>query len=316
MDGAVASLPMFQEFSRGQGFITMGTDNDDEIIRTVPMFAARNDKVYPALSIEALRIAVENASQQRKSFIIKTTYSGTEGGSVDGASGNNPSITYGRVADLEFPLTANGELLVYYSKSNASQFISAVDVLEKDAQWLAEQFEGRIALIGTSAVGLRDIRKTTLREAVPGVFVHAQIIDQIMQGNFLHRPDWAPGAETILGIVLTLIAAVTIPLSGALGAALVGAGCALLTITVSWYAFVAHGYLINPAPPMAISFGAYLLMSSLMFFFAENTWIERAPGALTPRTPAFRMTLTASLSLGLTVKANSLLASSLPAVAM
>jgi adenylate cyclase len=70
-------------------------------------------------------------------------------------------------------------------------------------------------LIGTSAVGLRDFVATPRSAAQPGVEVHAEIIDQILSGEFLTRPDWAPGAEIVVAAVLTLLLLAGGPLSRA-----------------------------------------------------------------------------------------------------
>ena len=40
------------------------------------------------------------------------------------------------------------------------------------------EIEGRIILIGTSAPGLLDLRATPLDAAVPGIEMHAQVVEQ------------------------------------------------------------------------------------------------------------------------------------------
>jgi adenylate cyclase len=57
-------------------------------------------------------------------------------------------------------------------------------------------------LVGSSAQGLFDIRTTPLDPAIAGVTLHAEIIEQIVAGAFLSRPDWMPGLELLI-VVLT-----------------------------------------------------------------------------------------------------------------
>ena len=80
-------------------------------------------------------------------------------------------------------------------------------------------------LVGVSAAGLQDIRVTPLGEAVPGVKIHAQIISQIMAGQFLNRPAWVDGAEVLaiaaLSLLLVTIASFVGPLAGLIAAGVV-----------------------------------------------------------------------------------------------
>jgi adenylate cyclase len=60
---------------------------------------------------------------------------------------------------------------------------------------LQARVAGRIVLVGSSAQGLFDIRTTPLDPGIAGVTLHAEIIEQIVAGTFLSRPDWMPGLE-------------------------------------------------------------------------------------------------------------------------
>ena len=44
---------------------------------------------------------------------------------------------------------------------------------------------------------INDLQATPLARGVPGVEIHAQLIDEVLQGDFLNRPDWAIGAEIL-----------------------------------------------------------------------------------------------------------------------
>ena len=78
-------------------------------------------------------------------------------------------------------------------------------------------------LIGTSASGVvNDVQATPIASHMPGVEIHAQLIDQILQGVYLTRPDWATGAELIFAMVVSLVLIVALPRIGALASALVG----------------------------------------------------------------------------------------------
>ena len=48
----------------------------------------------------------------------------------------------------------------------------------------------RILLIGSSAHGLMDVRFSPLGGVIPGIEIHAQVLEQILSGARLNRPSW------------------------------------------------------------------------------------------------------------------------------
>jgi adenylate cyclase len=128
-----------------------------------------------------------------------------------------------------------------------------------------EEIEGRLAIIGTSAAGLLDLRATPLEASVPGVELHAQAVEQILQGSFLQRPDFATPAELLYILVLGLLIAVLIYRLGAAGSAVLGGIAVATVIGVSWYAFDALGWLVDPIYP-AIALTAVYLAGTLFVF--------------------------------------------------
>lgn len=261
--GTIASLPLLQENASGIASISLAAQGDD-IVREVPLFISAEKGVFPGLSVDVLRVAIQNASGAPQSFLIKSTTSGTEVGA------GTEAITEARVANFIFPLTRDGSIRVYYSRHDPGRTIGASRLLSMNPEELAAAIEGRIVLVGTSAVGLRDIRNTALREAVAGVEVHAQIIDQIMQGAFLARPDWAPGFEWLIAALVSLSIILVSPVLGPMLSALAGATGGAVILAVSWIAFRRFGILIDPLVPLALGLLTYILTTILLFAFAER----------------------------------------------
>jgi adenylate cyclase len=100
---------------------------------------------------------------------------------------------------------------------------------------------------------------------VPGVELHAQAVEQILQGSFLQRPDFATPAELLYILVLGLLIAVLIYRLGAAGSAVLGGIAVATVIGVSWYAFDALGWLVDPIYP-AIALTAVYLAGTLFVF--------------------------------------------------
>ncbi len=180
--GGVVNLPVLTEAAAGAGFFSF-PPSADGIVRTIPLVAAAAGELYPSLSLEALRIA-----QGAGSFVIRST------GASGEADTGRPAMVALRAGALDVPTGPDGEFWVYFSGLPSMATISAARLLDADAvDALAGHVDGHIVLIGTSAVGLRDIVATPVSAAMPGVMVHAELLDQIVGQTFLTRPDWAAG---------------------------------------------------------------------------------------------------------------------------
>ena len=79
----------------------------------------------------------------------------------------------------------NAIIWIKYKKSSKSQYISASDVYE--GNFSKEFFKDKYVLIGASAQGLFDLVKTPLGTTIPGVEVHANVIENILDQSYLIR---------------------------------------------------------------------------------------------------------------------------------
>jgi adenylate cyclase len=109
------------------------------------------------------------------------------------------------------PLDRQGRMLVrffgpvgtYRSYPAAALLNSWLQLSEgKPPQIAPREFEGKVVLIGLSAVGLFDIKTTPLSAAVPGVEIQAAALDTLLHGRFLRS------APLILNLFLALLWAV------------------------------------------------------------------------------------------------------------
>lgn len=232
--GAVANLSALTDAASAMGYFSFPPSSDN-ILRSFPLISRAQGQLHPALSLETLRIA-----QQAGSYILRSA--GTREAVV---------LTDVRVGELAVPVTADGELWVYYSGMPQMPVISAGDLLDPAKRSdMAKLMDGRIILIGTSAVGLRDLVATPIDPVMPGVRVHAEIIDQIVSGVFLKRPDWIRGAERgatlMAGGLLLLVLWLGSPGAGAFAAILLSTLVAL----GSWGAFSRQLILFDPLQPL------------------------------------------------------------------
>jgi adenylate cyclase len=265
--GAVTSLPALEAAAKGNGSVTSIPDADG-VIRRVPLVFGFDKKLYPSLAAEALRVA-----QGASGYVIKS--SGASGESSLGAS---TGINHIRIGDFIVPTDASGRLLLWDSGPAPVRFFPAWKVLAR--QFSQDTFNGQIVLVGTSVEGLKDIKSTPLSAATPGVEIHAEVLEQIINGQFLQRPDWATGAELVLMVLLGILLIFVLRWAGAIWSGAVGLAFAAGAVAISWFAFARLGWLIDPLFPTFAAFAVYLSGSAVGYARTEmeRRWVRGAFG--------------------------------------
>ena len=248
---ATRNLDRFDARASGIGVINH-QPGADGVVRRVPLvFVTTDGAVHPSLSIEALRVA-----QGASNIWTRASDGSGEVGAGTGGTARDKRLTAVRVGDFEVPVNAAGEMRVYHSPRGEKPVVPAYEVVAMEPDRLRERLGGGIVLVGTSAQGLLDLRATPLDPATPGVTIHADIVDQIVSGTFITRPDWAPGVEMLAAFVLGLLAVLVIPFWTSLAHALWALLLAVGAVGFSWYAFREHGLLVGPLTAiLAIALG-------------------------------------------------------------
>ncbi|MBO6949336.1 MAG: adenylate/guanylate cyclase domain-containing protein [Rhodospirillales bacterium] len=215
----VRNVPVIEQAAIGRfgghGIFSTLTGKDG-IVRSVPSLFGHDNEYFPTLSIEMLRIATG-----RQTVLARVNEAGMVGVAV--AKG------------LEVQTDKIGQIWPYFSKHDQDKYVSAVDVLNGTVD--PAKIKGKLTIVGTSAVGLRDIRSIPTERDIPGVEVHAQLIEAIVHQKYLVRPNYADAAELTFLLVGGIIMIILVPWVGAkwtAGLFFLVAGGALGT---SWYLF-------------------------------------------------------------------------------
>ena len=136
----------------------------------------------------------------------------------------------------------------------------------------------RLVLIGTSAVGLLDAKTTPLDPVMPGVEVHAQVLESALGQSVLSEPDYALGAELLAALVLGAAIVWLAPILSPALLLVFGAVIVALTVGASWYFYIHDQLLIDFTYPLLSSLLVYL---TLMFanYFSEQAQRRRIRSA-------------------------------------
>lgn len=258
-DGGVRNLPLLDDAATGIGLINFPPGRDG-VVRAIPLVSRYRDALYPSLAMESLRIA-----QGVPSYAIRST--GAHGEQDTGA----PGMIAIKNGDFVIPSTADGRLWVYYSGKPSIAVIPAYRLAAiATGDDLRSMIEGRIVMIGTSAIGLRDLVATPLASGVPGVMVHAEIVDQIFGGSFLSRPDWAVGAEIAAAVLLTLLVLAFLPWLPSAANTLVAANAIAIGVAGGWLGFAWYNLLLSPLLPAQCCLLAYGAASGMRLLVSES----------------------------------------------
>ena len=223
-DGHLQSRPEINKAADGRGLIS---SDAKEVVRRVPLVARIGQVIVPALSVESLRVATGVPL-----FRI------TDGGGEHVALG---------VGNVHVPLQSDGTMYVYFGYDDPERIVSAEDVLSGRAS--PELLRGKIVLLGVTGIGLLDFQTTALGERIPGVEIHQQIVEQIFDGAYLHRPTGAAWIEAGLLVLAGMVLVLCVPafrpwISGSLLISLVA-----LFVAGGLAAF-RFGILVNIATPI------------------------------------------------------------------
>jgi len=257
--GADSNLQLFDDAAKGVGSFNM-VPNRDGVVRQVPLFARLGDQIVPSLAAEALRIA-----QAASTYILKSSNA-----SGETAYGEKTGLNHVRIGEVETAVNPDGTLTVKFRKSNPGAFIPAWQVLAGEDD--AAQIAGKIIFVGSSAPGLLDLRATPLDAALPGVEVHAQIVEHILSGQSLARADFGGAVEEflILGLGM-LLAILMLRLSPSLAAGI--GGLMLVAFNVGgWIAYRYFDLLFDPLYP---SLALLLLLAATTFYVYRQAEAQR-----------------------------------------
>ena len=180
---SLGSIPILEKNSKGLGSINYITQSD-AVVRSLPLIMLFNEKLFPTFGLEMIRVG-----EKKRTIITKLNDSGIK------------SIS---IKPLEFQTDKNSLIWVKYNRSINNNFISAEKVF--DNKFDKNLFKDKYVLIGASAKGLFDTVKIPTGETIPGVQVHANVIDNLLKNNFLKRNDNVFIFELIISILISIAA--------------------------------------------------------------------------------------------------------------
>ena len=174
----------------------------------------------------------------------------------------------GRVSagDLSIPMDQFGRMLINYrGPNNTFPLYSVSDILDGTAP--AGSLKDKVVLIGATAIGIYDLRVTPFSTNLPGIEMHASVVDNILRGDFITRSE---AFIVPLIFLFALVLGIFIPRLGA------KAGAALFLVLFAgyggfvYYLFVSKGIWFDLVYPSSALFFGYMSQTAYRFFTEER----------------------------------------------
>jgi adenylate cyclase len=247
-----SNIAMISGTAKGLGFFNVDLDVDGTV-RWVPLVMRFNDECYPSLALQVLREYHENSK-----ISLKVANYGVE------------RIQLGETV---IPTDKWGRFLVNYRGGrNTFPGYPFYKVISDKAEERPprEDFKGKIVLVGATAIGLYDARGTPFEREVPGVEIHATVIDNILRRDFILRPGWVQAVEIPAIILMALIPGLLFLRLSPLRGASISIGLLFIYIFTNWYLFTSQRLWINLVYPILGFCGVFVATTVYQYFTEER----------------------------------------------
>jgi adenylate cyclase len=237
--GLSCSIEKLRQASLASGFLNAAPDRDG-VLRRMPLLVEYRGNSYPSLALASYIV-----SQQTHDVQLWTDSSGANSLRLDG---------------VQIPVDSRTDLLLRFRRP-AGRFpsVSAVDVMNGKAPRLALQ--GKIVVVGMSAVGLLDVVATASDPLLTGVELQATAIDNLLQADPYRVPRGAFTGELALLLVMGLASALLISRVGVAWAPLTVASLILLTWVGCAVAIRTSNIVVSPFPATIVLVGNLAALS-------------------------------------------------------
>ncbi len=251
--GAVCNLPALAHAAGASGFMNAAPDADG-ILRRVPLLIEFDGRIYPSLAVAAVAKAIDVHNVTLRLI------------NVNAAS----LILDNRIA----PLDGKSNLLLRFrGRKRTFPYVSAADVLGGE---VPDGFlRDKIVFVGTDALGTREVVATPLDTLFAGVEVQATVADNLLQQDFVHRPQLGTSLESVAALGVGLIVSALIAGVGLAWGSLAGAvGLGSLWYGALWL-LSTRGIFLSPLFAIAGTLAAFAGMT-LVKFVVEKDRAEKS----------------------------------------
>ncbi|MFH1406559.1 MAG: CHASE2 domain-containing protein [Candidatus Omnitrophota bacterium] len=258
----IMPLPIFGECIKGTGHINVMPDPDG-VVRRMPLYIERDNDIYPQfafkMACDYLGVGKQDISIKRGEYVILR---------------NTP------IGDVKIPIDANYNMIINWAGpwNKTFKHYSYIDVIVSYKELLdglkprvnLDEFKDKICLVGTTAIGLGDIRPIPLEPLYPAIGIHANIIDDILRKDFIRKSP--KGFDTAVIMFISILMGLIVPALKPVRAAVFTGAVLLGCIFAAFFLFNFKGIWITTAYPV---FTVFFCFISITLYSEVITTMEK-----------------------------------------
>lgn len=249
MQSYISNISVLQGASKSGGFINSSIDQDG-VIRFTPMLLRQGHKVYPSLSLAAVKLFLG---------VAELSLIGEEYGDIDVLEGI-------QLGNTRIPTDPWGRVLIPFRGMPYSvPYVSATDVLKGVVP--REAIQNKLIFVGSSATAVGDLVATSIAPVFAGIEIHAQTASGILDGYLPYKPAWGKGASIFLILLLGSILSFVLPFLGPLVSSFLTFAVIFLVIVLDHYIWKKLGIDISVIYPIFSLLVVYVMNEICSYVF-------------------------------------------------
>ncbi|MEE8351265.1 MAG: adenylate/guanylate cyclase domain-containing protein [Rhodospirillales bacterium] len=237
-----SNINVISDAAKYAGYFNMFPDPDG-VVRWIPAVFKFNQSLYAPLSLVSVSAY----------FNEPISVSMAEHG-----------VTHVAVGNRSIPTDELGRVLINY-RGPAKTFphVSITDILHDN---VPEGFlKNKIVLVGATAVGIFDLRVTPFGTVFPGLEIHANVVDSILQNDFLQKPAWSAIFDIAAMLTAGLLLGIFLPRCGVVPGALLSGALFGGYIVLCQYLFSLKGLILNLVYPLLVVLIIYVAITAYRY---------------------------------------------------
>lgn len=241
------NLPLLTKAAAASGYFSVATDADGTV-RWMPLVIQGGDELFPSLSVLC---TWQHLGAPPLAIRVGET-------GVDGVD----------IGDRFIPTEESGQMLINYrGPAHTFPHYSISDILLGNLP--PKTFFNKIVIVGATAIGIGDLRSTPFGHVFPGPEVHANVIDNMLAGDFIRRPHWSNLFDLMAIVLLGTMVGVALPRMSAIKGFLFVVVAFTFYISVTHLLFVKERVWLNMVYPI-FALGATYTMLTVYRYVSEE----------------------------------------------
>ena len=233
----------------------------DGLARRAPMIVAYNGAYFDSLSLAMVRtllgdhdLVPEFSSQAR-----------------DGTSQlESLNLKLAKGGTLSVPVDINAASLVPFRGYERSfPYYSITDILNERIP--VESLAGKLAIVGTTAGGLKDLRATPVGTTYAGVEMHANLVMGMLDGTIKYKPPYVLAIDLLMVLVAGITMTLLLPRLSPMRASFAGLFVLLLLLVANLIFWYSANFVVPLAASLIAVVTIYAINMSWGYFVESRT---------------------------------------------